>query len=906
MKINKKYKVLLFFALMFLFTFSYNFKVSAVATLPGRICIDSPRSGQSISSQGLTVTGWALNSSGVKEVDILVDGVYVGKTTTKYSRLDVNKVFPGYLNGDNSGYSYTIGFDVLQLGNEKITVRAVGNNGTFTEQSVSVNYSGKSTITTVDTPTQNSNLNGDVVVGGWAISSSGIKAVNILVDDVKVGQAIIGQSRPDVNAVFPQYTGSAKSGFSYTIKSSSIIAGNRKITVEAVSNDGLVDRKNISVVSKNTEFKYSIDTPTGDARISKSDVQLNGWVLQNAGVKQINILINGQKIGQTTTNLSRPDVSVAFPGYKNGTVSGFTYNIDSDYLKEGNVKLTLLVTDNIGNTDVVNKVLNVKQSRISIDTPKSGTTYDKSNLTIAGWSLHNAGVKEVKVIIDNKTYNAVTGQSRLDVDRVYPGYINGDKSGFAFSIDSNLLQNGSKNIVVKSIGNDGTVIESTVPVIIGNTVVSKGEICIDAPVNSFTSNNEDISVSGWAIHSYGINKIEVLINNRIVSETTTTSSRPDVAAVFKDYSAFVNVDNSGYFLKVSKNLIPEGINNLVVRAVAYNGATISASRKITMVKPVSRLAVDRPADNSNANGQNIVVGGWALNSSGIQKVEVYLNGVLYGNATIGVSRPDVNAAYPGYPTGNNSGYQLVIPFSSLAKGANTIEVKAYGNDWGCVASTKKVYNGSSKTIVIDPGHNYGGDYGAAYTLSGIYYSETQLNMDFSVKLKAILEAKGYKVIFTREAGEKSTVSLYDSLKARVSIANNNNADLFISIHHNASTSSAAKGVDVFYSSWRPNIDTSGLVDIDDVTYDNTPSLPAKNSAVIAKKIVDAIANTGYVNRGITDSNLYVTRNTNMTSVLVELGFISNAAEAAKCANPLEQNAKAAAIANAVDAFLRIN
>jgi len=891
---------------MVLFTFGYTFKTSALVSLPGRICIDIPQSGQTVNSQGITIAGWALNSSGVKEVDIFVDGIYVAKTATNILRPDVNKAFPGYPNGDKSGYSYTIGFDVLQLGNRNVTVRAVGNDGTVTDQSVKVNYSGKSIKTTVDEPVQDSTLNGDVIVRGWAISSSGIKVVNILVDDKKIGQAIIGQPRPDVNAVFPQYTGSEKSGFSYTIKNTSIVAGNRKITVEAVSNDGLIDRKNVSVISKNTGFKYSIDTPTGDARISKSDVQLTGWALQNAGVKQINVLIDGKQIGQTTTNIIRPDVDAAFPGYSNGAVSGFSYNIDSNYLNEGNVNLTLLVTDSIGNTDVISKVLNVKESRICIDTPKNGTSYDKRNVTIAGWSLHNAGVKEVKVIIDNKTYNAKIGQTRTDVNNVYPGYIDGAKSGFTFTIDSNLLQNGRKDIIVKSVSKDGTVIQASVPILVTNTVISKGQLFIDDPINNLTSNDSDVTVRGWAIHTYGIDKIEVLVNDRVVATTTTSVARPDVAAAFKEYSELVNIDNSGYSLKLSKNLISEGSNDIVVRAVAYNGAIVSASKKITMIKPVARLAIDSPTNNSNVLGQNILVGGWALNSSGIQKVEVYLNGALLGNATLGISRPDVNAVYPGYPAGNSSGYQMTIPSTSLARGSNIIEVKAYGNDWDCVVNTVRVYNGFSKTIVLDPGHNYGGDYGAAYTLNGIYYSETQLNMDFSVKLKAILEAKGYKVILTREASERSTLSLYDSLKARVNAANSINADLFISLHHNASIASSASGVDVFYSSWRPNIDTSGLVDIGDDTFDTTPSLPAKNSKVIAQKIVDAMAATGYLNRGITDSNLYVTRNTNMTSVLVELGFISNPAEAAKCANPLEQNKKAVAIANAVDAFLKTN
>ena len=61
---------------------------------------------------------------------------------------------------------------------------------------------------------------------------------------------------------------------------------------------------------------------------------------------------------------------------------------------------------------------------------------------------------------------------------------------------------------------------------------------------------------------------------------------------------------------------------------------------------------------------------------------------------------------------------------------------------------------SAKTIVIDPGHNFGGDDGAYATSNGITYSERDLNMQVAVKLKAKLEAQGYKVIMTRNASDR--------------------------------------------------------------------------------------------------------------------------------------------------------
>ena len=200
-------------------------------------------------------------------------------------------------------------------------------------------------------------------------------------------------------------------------------------------------------------------------------------------------------------------------------------------------------------------------------------------------------------------------------------------------------------------------------------------------------------------------------------------------------------------------------------------------------------------------------------------------------------------------------------------------------------------SGSGKVIVIDPGHNFGGDDGAYATHYGVTYSERDLNMQVAVKLKANLQAKGYNVIMTRNESDRDKSVLKASLSARVNIANNNNADFFISLHHNAAGSEAANGVEVYYSTNSQDSDFGG----------NAPSSYKLNTSrnmatAINNKIVSY---TGANNRGPKTSNLFVCRNTNMPSVLVELGFITNANEAARCASDSGQTLSAQAIADAI-------
>ena len=167
----------------------------------------------------------------------------------------------------------------------------------------------------------------------------------------------------------------------------------------------------------------------------------------------------------------------------------------------------------------------------------------------------------------------------------------------------------------------------------------------------------------------------------------------------------------------------------------------------------------------------------------------------------------------GYPKSNTTDPRH---FSKI-KG-KAVTVKALGGNWAPSKTygdeVNKYYNElistsdnksknmatspiAKKTIVIDPGHNYGGDKGATSTVDGHVYSEVELNMQVSSCLKDELEQKGYNVILTRKADEKPEVELTESLKDRVIMANNANASLFISIHHNSAEAEEANGIETW-------------------------------------------------------------------------------------------------------------
>ena len=72
-------------------------------------------------------------------------------------------------------------------------------------------------------------------------------------------------------------------------------------------------------------------------------------------------------------------------------------------------------------------------------------------------------------------------------------------------------------------------------------------------------------------------------------------------------------------------------------------------------------------------------------------------------------------------------------------------------------------------------------------------------MQASLKLKAKLEEKGYRVVLTRTESDRESLGVTQSLTNRVKLANDLNADFFVSIHHNSAGSQSANGVETYYS-----------------------------------------------------------------------------------------------------------
>ena len=235
----------------------------------------------------------------------------------------------------------------------------------------------------------------------------------------------------------------------------------------------------------------------------------------------------------------------------------------------------------------------------------------------------------------------------------------------------------------------------------------------------------------------------------------------------------------------------------------------------------------------------------------------------------------------------NSGKYIVHGYIVDASGKNI----GFGATSADVVAPKKIGSASSgnydvlnKIVYLDAGHG-GYDPGASYF--GI--SEKSLTLAIQSRVKAKLEAEGYQVVTTR------TSDTYVDLTDRSRAANASESDIFVSIHINASGSSAAQGIETYY--YQPYAEYPSRIN---ATY-HANSTRLSMSDTLANAIQSSLINaTGAQNQGVKRQTFAVLRETTAPAVLLELGFLSNPQEAAR----LNTSAYQETLANAIVAGIK--
>ena len=199
-------------------------------------------------------------------------------------------------------------------------------------------------------------------------------------------------------------------------------------------------------------------------------------------------------------------------------------------------------------------------------------------------------------------------------------------------------------------------------------------------------------------------------------------------------------------------------------------------------------------------------------------------------------------------------------------------------------SLVRVFGLKVHKVVIDAGHG-GHDTG---TIGPKGLKEKDLVLDVALRLGKLIQRRlGAEVIYTRSD------DTFIPLEQRTKIANNEKADLFISIHANSSPASRATGVETFYFNFtddqhsldlatRENASSaSSIFELNDLLHKAVLNAKVEESREFAQKVqsslhtMSAKMNTASHDRGVKKAPFVVLIGATMPSILAEVGFVSN-------------------------------
>lgn len=203
--------------------------------------------------------------------------------------------------------------------------------------------------------------------------------------------------------------------------------------------------------------------------------------------------------------------------------------------------------------------------------------------------------------------------------------------------------------------------------------------------------------------------------------------------------------------------------------------------------------------------------------------------------------------------------------------------------------------GDCRTVILDAGHG-GKDAGA----TNPYGTEANYTLTVAKKVKALLQARGLKVLMTRDSDR------FLSLQERVNLANEvkENA-VFISIHFN-SGGRAARGIETFSLSPQGVAHYGRAVKSSDLSTFNGNEHDSANIALatavhgsVLRRLGHGTTNDNTFDRGIKRARWSVLTGVQHPAILVECGFVTHPFEARLIENADYQNAVAAGIVDAV-------
>ncbi len=321
------------------------------------------------------------------------------------------------------------------------------------------------------------------------------------------------------------------------------------------------------------------------------------------------------------------------------------------------------------------------QVRVGIDSPSPQNATVIGLTTFSGWALADTGsVTSVVISIDSVMQGSASyGSARTDICALY-GSSNCPNVGWLYPVETASLADGSHALGVTVTSSSGQVYTASASFTVANwTSANPMKMNIDTPSTGTQSFNGTAFLAGWAINDQSaVSQVAVSIDGVPSGLAVYGGSRPDVCAALPGRAGCPNV---GWNFTLDTTKLTDGAHAVAITPSTNGGQRSTVSRNFVVANNpgnVMTVSVDNPGAQSGTFSGTVGFSGWAITTAvPISSIAITIDGLPYGNAAYGGSRPDVCTAYAGRPGCPNVGWRLVVDTTQLVNGLHVLGVAGY-------------------------------------------------------------------------------------------------------------------------------------------------------------------------------------------------------------------------------------
>jgi hypothetical protein len=189
-----------------------------------------------------------------------------------------------------------------------------------------------------------------------------------------------------------------------------------------------------------------------------------------------------------------------------------------------------------------------------------------------------------------------------------------------------------------------------------------------------------IFFKGWILDPGQITKITVYVDDQAITNANTGQPRIDVVEAYPNYPGIHDIA-PGFQIGVLASRFVSGPHTVMTKVFFSDGRSAELGRRTINIdntlnqSPFGNLDIPDNSATFNASGSFPVVG-WAADTDGIARVDVYVDNGIMQSAMYGDARPDVGNTFPDFPAANFSGFVANIDTTRLKDGVHLLEVRA--------------------------------------------------------------------------------------------------------------------------------------------------------------------------------------------------------------------------------------